>query len=127
MVEDPARTITLFWADRLGETCANCSAPIGHTIDQTAISISDGEHSVLWYSVNRTESSFIRLDENKGISKFWLEIAEGASQPKVEDQGGVGFAIQDTVMLANSTCFYPDNMIAQVNIAVRSIKLLYAA
>ncbi|KAJ7677545.1 hypothetical protein B0H17DRAFT_111783 [Mycena rosella] len=38
---------------------------------------------------------------------------------KLEDQGGVGFAVQDAVVFSTTSCFFGNNFTAQFNVAVR--------
>ena len=66
--------------------------------------LADGtEITSMWYSFNRTASEPLILNSNSSISKFWFEVAEGR-QTTVEDQNGVGYEVQDVVMLADSSC-----------------------
>lgn len=120
MAPNVDRSITLRWADRSGMPCADCTAPLGHTEDQVSSAHSGTDHTALWYSFGATETSVVRVDAAAGISRFWFEIDEGASAGvRTEDQSGEGFALQDTVMVANSTCLDVGNgRTATLDIAV---------
>ena len=105
MLPNADRSITLRWEDRSGTPCADCAAPLGHTIDQVGSAYSGTAHTALWYSFNATETSVVRIDAAAGISRFWFEVDDGAGAGvRIENQSGKGFALQDTVMVANSTC-----------------------
>ena len=75
----------------------------------------------VWYRVGGTiQASFATINESTGISKFWFQVDEtgDGSAVRTEDQGGVGFAMQDVVVFAASSCrVASDNY--RVDIAVR--------
>ena len=71
-----------------------------------------------WYSFNKTADSFITFDDTQSISKFWFEIDEGG-KTQVEDQDGAGYALQDVVMVANTTCYKDGGPDISMDIAVR--------
>jgi hypothetical protein len=121
MAENDQRIVKIVWADRTGKACENCQATLGHTIDQVASSNTGEKHTALWYSFNRTESEYPIIDPALGISKFWFTVEENG-QTATYDQDGVGFAIQDALVVANSTCFTFDNngLEFKWQIAVRS-------
>ena len=58
--------------------------------------------SAVWYSYAE-DAGYIRVDEVSSASKIWFEVTEGEST-RTEDQTGIGFAIQDSVLLSNSSC-----------------------
>ena len=68
------------------------------------------------------------VDEATGISKFWFEVDEGdGSAVQTEDQNGLGFALQDSVMFANSSCQTTSatlGAIARIDVAVSSSTIL---
>lgn len=106
--------------DRDGDECNNCSKQLGHTADQVSTYVAYGiETKSVWYSFNRTTTDFLNLNQNSSISKFWFEIDEGRNNTRVEDQNGVGFEIQDMVMLADSSC--RDDFNFTLDIAVSQI------
>ncbi|KAJ7494262.1 heme peroxidase [Mycena galericulata] len=71
------------------------------TLGLTGISSSSGgRHSAAWYTFNATVSStFLLLDPAAGITNMQF-IVDGV----VEDQGGVGFAVQDAFAFSETSC-----------------------
>lgn len=125
MPENLSRKITLHWADRYGNRCAECAAQLSHTPDQVGTAYSGTNHSALWYSIPSGEDA-PRVDAATGISKFWFEVNEGdGSKNDVKDQDGVGFPLQDVVVVRNTTCFDTKNgSKLRVDIAVRRMNWL---
>lgn len=104
MQEDPTRKVKLLWADRSGLGCTQCSSQLGHTPDQNSTFLTGDTHiTSLWYSFSNTGNQGITINAKSSISKFWFQIDEGSNR-LIENQGGVGFVIQDVVMLAVSSC-----------------------
>ena len=93
---------------------------MGHTPDMVSGALYGGAIDVdaTWYSVGPLSTNFTVLDASAGLSKVWFELDEAGDGASVvtEDQGGVGFVLQDTVMLAASSC--RDGGVARVDIAV---------
>ena len=88
----------------------------------TATMLYGGETSVtsMWYNIGPLSQNYTVLDAAKGISKLWFEVDEAGDGTAVrtEDQGGIGFAVQDSVMVAASSC--ADDSLVHVDIAVSS-------
>lgn len=124
MEGDSSRVVTVHWADRYGDTGASYSSKLGHSDFMVSQNLNNGEHNVMWYTMDQTETSFIRLNATKGISKFWYEVEENG-KTRTEDQDGSGFPLQDVVMLANSSCtdILGSTVKSNINIAVRSALL----
>jgi hypothetical protein len=61
-------------------------------------------HTALWYSFNMTETQCPLVDPFRGLSKVWFTVTEKGST-STYNQGGVGFAIQDTLLLEESSCW----------------------
>lgn len=122
MRENPKRSVKLLWADRSGQSCSDCFKILSHTQNQ-ASTFTVGNVSSMWYSfmpsTSTAPSTAINLDDKQNISKVWFEVDEGDGKPVVQNQGGVGFAVQDNrLMLSNSTCMgYPNDVV--IAIAVR--------
>jgi hypothetical protein len=116
MPENSNRVVKMFWADRLGKKSDAYQATLGHTIDMVSSSNTGELHTALWYSFNRTETEHALVDPARGVSKIWFTVTENG-RTKIYDQGGVGFAIQDTMMLSTASCV-DDDRVAQVKIAV---------
>ncbi|THH33252.1 hypothetical protein EUX98_g890 [Antrodiella citrinella] len=109
MQENPKRKVTLLWADKNGTSCSNCSLVLSHGQNQVS-TFTPGNVSALWYSfmppTAAAPSAAVTLDDTTPMAKVWFEVDEGdGSKPVVQDQGGVGFALQDPrLMISNATC-----------------------
>jgi hypothetical protein len=111
MSENDKRVVNIFWLDRSGSACSGCQATLGHTIDQAGSSNTGQGHkdTALWYSFNRTETDLIIVNPALGISNFWFTVQENG-KVFTYNQGGTGFPVQDTLLVANSSCFtFNDN------------------
>ncbi|RPD56148.1 heme peroxidase [Lentinus tigrinus ALCF2SS1-7] len=103
--ESTSRSAKIVWADRAGKTDTSYTDVLSTNADMVASALNGGNFSVLWYNVGPIDKNFSVLEETAGISKFWFEIDEGdGSGVRTEDQNGVGFVLQDSVMLADSSC-----------------------
>ena len=124
MSESASRTINVLWADRTGSTHPGFTDVLGHTPGMAATAKNDGDVDVAWYGVGPSSRNFTLVDAGAGISSFWFSVDEGAGAAAcIEDQGGAGFALQDVVILSNSSClaFGADGgAVARVDIAVSS-------
>ena len=93
---------------------------MGHTSDMISGALYGGATPIdaTWYSVGPLSTNFTVIDASAGLSKVWFELDEAGDGASVvtEDQGGVGFVLKDTVMLAASSC--RDGGVARVDIAV---------
>jgi hypothetical protein len=110
MAENPSRVIKINWADRSGNACSSCSSTLGHTVNQASSSVAGGtvKHTALWYSFNQTATQKTIIDPVAGISKFWFTVIENGTTTTY-DQGGVGFAVQDALLVTTSSCVTPSN------------------
>ncbi|EJF61036.1 heme peroxidase [Dichomitus squalens LYAD-421 SS1] len=124
VAESDAPSVKLIWADREGKTDSSYTGVLGHNDQMVASALYNGNVSALWYNIGPLSTNFTVVNETVGISKFWFEVSGGDSSIKTEHQNGVGFPIQDTVMLANSSCTAPApdglSSIAHIQIAVRA-------
>ena len=97
------------WADRTGKTEPAYVEILDRTSDMHSTAKNDGDFTSVWYHVGSVSKKFATVDAAAGVSKFWFEVDEGdGTGMRVEDQDGVGFALQDTAMLADSSCMKPD-------------------
>lgn len=104
MPDDPTRQVRINWADRNGRTCNNCVGQLGHTTDQVSTFTIEGVTTQSsWYTFDTSKQQGFSIDATSSISKFWFTVTSGG-HTDVENQGGVGFVIQDVVMLAVSSC-----------------------
>ncbi|KAJ7153048.1 putative L-ascorbate oxidase [Mycena crocata] len=91
--EDPNRTVRLLWDDHVGG--AN-----NVTLSASGVSSAiGGLYSAAWYAFHTTTDAFLSLDAAAGITNMRFVIND-----KLEDQGGVGFTVQDAVVLSKTTC-----------------------
>ncbi|KAJ7887101.1 heme peroxidase [Mycena olivaceomarginata] len=98
MTEDPVRTVRILVDDRAGGTM---NASLGFT--QVASS-SGGRNTMAWYTFPADPTSaFLPLDAAAGITNMRFTV-----DGRLEDQSGNGFAVQDDVVFAASSCFVPD-------------------
>ncbi|KAJ7082842.1 heme peroxidase [Mycena belliarum] len=95
--EDPSRSVGLTYENHAGKT----SDVIPLQADHQSTTMG-GRIRSSWYSFNGTESGTLSLDAAAGITRLGFTV-----NGKVEDQGGVGFAVQDGFMFAASTCSHP--------------------
>ncbi|KAH8101415.1 heme peroxidase [Cristinia sonorae] len=92
--------IKLVWKARDGSSNSAFSATLTDPSLTTNPLVPDSPSLVShWY-----EFLAVIIDAIHSISTFWFEVSHGDGSMTVEDQGGVGFQLQDVVMLASSTC-----------------------
>jgi hypothetical protein len=111
MTADPAREVLLLWEDHIGRTHR---ATLNFAGLSTAVA---GRYTAAWYAFNMTaELSFQAVDPAAGITRMRF-LVDG----QVEDQGGVGFAVQDAVVFSSSSCATSrDPYAGHLDIAVRA-------
>jgi hypothetical protein len=98
MTEDPNRTVQLIWDDHIGG--AN-NATLRFI---NLASSSGGRNTAAFYTFSPADDiSFLSLDATAGITNMRFTIDD-----KMEEQGGLGFAVQDDVVFSASSCFNPD-------------------
>ncbi|KAF8153643.1 hypothetical protein K438DRAFT_1987444 [Mycena galopus ATCC 62051] len=108
-------TVRLFWKDHVGATknAMLVFAELG--------SASGGRFTSAWYGVNATDDPFLVLDAVAGVTSLSF-VVDG----KLEDQGGVGFAIQDGYAFSETSCLISFNettglpISGQFDVAVRN-------
>ncbi|KAF7362631.1 Peroxidase [Mycena venus] len=110
---DQIRLVNLLWDDRSGET-HNATLPF----DRTS-SAMGGRVKSAWYAFNHTadgNSAPLAIDPAAGITTMRFEV-----NGNVEDQGGVGFAVQDGYAFSTSSCMTSaDPPKGRFDIAVRN-------
>ncbi|KAJ7731829.1 heme peroxidase [Mycena maculata] len=92
--EDPTRTVRLLWEDHVGRIHNG-------TLGFSGVSTSTaGRYSAAWYSFNTNEQNpFLSIDAAAGIKSIRFTV-----NGKLEDQGGIGFAVQDGVVFSKTSC-----------------------
>ncbi|KAJ7473610.1 hypothetical protein B0H11DRAFT_1918769 [Mycena galericulata] len=92
MTRDDTRTVNLLW--HIGGTHNVCLGFAG-TSTSTA-----GKYSVAWYVFNASQKiPFLSLNPAAGITNMRF-VVDG----RLDDQGGVGFAVQDSFMFSDTSC-----------------------
>ncbi|KAJ7906150.1 heme peroxidase [Mycena leptocephala] len=93
--EDTSRTVRLLWNDRVRGT-HNATLLAGD------VNTNFGRTPTAWYVFSDTaadSASFLAVDAKAGITNMRF-VVDG----KLEDQGGVGFAVDDRVVFSKSSC-----------------------
>ncbi|PPQ66407.1 hypothetical protein CVT26_011276 [Gymnopilus dilepis] len=111
MPQDDNRKVLLLWDDHRGGTH---NATLGFAGLSSAVA---GKYTAAWYTFNTTaEEPFEELDPVAGITRMRF-LVDG----QMEDQGGVGFVVQDGVVFSNSSCATSQNPYSgRLDIAVRN-------
>ncbi|KAF7343034.1 Peroxidase [Mycena venus] len=109
LTDNPNRVALLLWDDHLGGvhnfTLLSLLESVTSYPDGVATSYRFGDDS---------SASGFSLDATAGITNMRFMV-----DGKLEDQGGVGFPVQDTVVFSTTSCFFSNNFTAQYNVAVR--------
>ncbi|KAJ6544459.1 hypothetical protein B0H19DRAFT_1380681 [Mycena capillaripes] len=92
MATGETRTVNVLWDDYAGGS-HNAS------VDFLGMSTAAGRHSAAWYGFNASGSGILPIDSKTGITSMRF-LVDGT----LEDQGGLGFAIQDGFMLSATSC-----------------------
>ncbi|KAJ7210136.1 heme peroxidase [Mycena pura] len=109
---DETHTVNLLWDDHIGGTHNLSLPPAGMSTSN------GGRHSAAWYSILDNGGPLL-LDAAVGIKSMRF-VVDG----KLEDQGGIGFPIQDGVLYSTSSCitagmqFFPP-FVGRFDVAVR--------
>ncbi|KAJ7653390.1 heme peroxidase [Mycena rosella] len=103
-------TVSLLWDDRVGGNNNISLTPSG---ESTANS---GRYTGVWYSFTIGEIVFLSLDAATGITSMRF-LVNGT----LENQGGLGFAVQDGVLFSTSSCHTSENpFIGRFDVGVRN-------
>ncbi|KAJ7824147.1 heme peroxidase [Mycena leptocephala] len=110
--EDPTRTVRVLWHDHVGGT--------GNSISNfvSTSSSTGGKYTATWYGFNSTIFGItgpVLLDPVAGVTSLSF-VVDGI----LEDQGGLGFAIQDGFMLSKTSCQGGAPVTGRVDVAVRN-------
>ncbi|KAJ7234801.1 heme peroxidase [Mycena rebaudengoi] len=90
---DPDRTVRLLWDDHVGGTNNNVTL-------RSEGEVNNRRTSAAWYTFDPTEDlAFVSIDAVAGITSMKFAI-----DGKLEEQGGIGFAIQDSVVFSATSC-----------------------
>ncbi|KAJ7767915.1 heme peroxidase [Mycena maculata] len=111
MSEDASRTVFLLWDDHNGRT---------HQVSLLFSGVSTavaGRYTAAWYSFNATaDTPFQAIEATAGVTSMRF-VVDG----RLEDQGGLGFSVQDGVVFSNTSCATSQNPYAgHLEIAVRN-------
>ncbi|KAJ7920924.1 putative L-ascorbate oxidase [Mycena leptocephala] len=110
--EDPTRTVRVLWHDHVGGT--------GNSISNfvSTSSSTGGKYTATWYGFNSTIFGItgpVLLDPVAGVTSLSF-VVDGI----LEDQGGLGFAIQDGFMLSKTSCQGGAPVTGRIDVAVRN-------
>jgi hypothetical protein len=111
MTEDDTRTVRVLLDDNLGRT-GNVTLTFTDTSSSTG-----GKYTAAWYTFNDTDPfGPISLNATAGLKSLRFVVDD-----RLEDQGRLGFAIQDSFMFSETTCRTPQGPFAgQLDVAVRT-------
>lgn len=93
MTQDKSRIVRLLWNDHIGGTNNVTLSAAG------TFSNSGGRHSGAFYSFSAVPSIFLPIDAAAGITNMRFAVND-----ELEDQGGLGFPLQDSVVISMSSC-----------------------
>ncbi|KAJ7290721.1 heme peroxidase, partial [Mycena rebaudengoi] len=110
---NPNRVALLLWNDHLGGVHNSTLTFSGTT------SYPNGVATGYIYG-DQLAHDGLSLDAAAGITNMQFML-----NGKLEDQGGVGFAVQDSVVFSTTSCFFDSNRTAQYDVAVRVFHRLF--
>ncbi|KAJ7229483.1 heme peroxidase [Mycena rebaudengoi] len=107
--DNPNRVALLLWDDHLGGVHNS-------TLNSEWVQVQSLPHGVAteYFGGEDTIDGGLSLDAAAGITNLRFMV-----DGKLEDQGGVGFVVQDAVVFSTTSCFFSDNFTAKYNVAVR--------
>jgi hypothetical protein len=94
MKQDANRQVRLLWDDHVGgeNNATLLAVGVSHAVRE--------RYTAAWYGFRTAKDiPFISLDATAGITNMRFTV-----NSKLEDQGGVGFAVQDGVVFAETSC-----------------------
>ncbi|KAJ7876687.1 putative L-ascorbate oxidase [Mycena olivaceomarginata] len=112
MAQDGDHTVRLLWDDHLGGM-NNITLPA-----EGGFNNSGGRFTGAFYAFSPVSAPFLSIDAAAGITKLRFTVDD-----KLEDQGGLGFPLQDSVVLSASSCFdfaFNGSISGHLDIAVRN-------
>ncbi|KAJ7138564.1 putative L-ascorbate oxidase [Mycena filopes] len=107
---DHNRTVLLVWEDHAGHTANATLQPVHATNEGRGA-------SAAWYVFTTPDAPFVAVPAAAGITKMRFVV-----NGKTEDQGGVGFVINDEVVLSRTSCLTngdPFALAGRLDVAVR--------
>ncbi|KAF8186579.1 heme peroxidase [Mycena galopus ATCC 62051] len=109
MTEDPNRIVNMLWDDHVGGT-GNATLGFAGLGSSTG-----GKYTAAFYGFNAADAtSFLPLDAAAGVQSLSFVV-----NGQLEDQGGLGFAIQDGFMFSQTSCRIADPPTGRIDVAVR--------
>ncbi|KAJ7364684.1 heme peroxidase, partial [Mycena albidolilacea] len=109
--DDPSRSVVLQLEDRAGNKTSGIPLQPDHISNTMG-----GRVQSAWYAFNETSTGTLSIDPAAGLTKLSFTV-----NGKLEDQGGVGFAIQDGALLSSTSCLTSFNPIkGRFDVAVRN-------
>ncbi|KAJ6550225.1 heme peroxidase [Mycena capillaripes] len=112
MTRDTSRAVRMLWDDHVGGT-NNITLT-----DGGGFSNSGGRHIAEFYSFSAVPQIFLAIDAATGITNMRFTVND-----ELEDQGGLGFSLQDNVVISMSSCFnfgFNGSIAGQFDVAVRN-------
>ncbi|KAJ7728291.1 putative L-ascorbate oxidase [Mycena maculata] len=110
MTADPSRIVKMLWHDHFGNTHNSTLTFVGTS------SSTGGKYSAAWYWFDPTlPFGFLSLNATAGVRSVSF-VVDGV----LEDQGGVGFALQDAFMQSQTSCSMGAPEVGRVDVAVRN-------
>ncbi|KAK7018135.1 hypothetical protein R3P38DRAFT_2405926, partial [Favolaschia claudopus] len=108
--EDSSRVVRMLWHDHHGDIG---NATLGFTGTSSS---TGGKYTAAWYAFNASNSdSAISLDAAAGVKSLSFVVND-----QLEDQNGVGFAIQDGFMFSKTSCRIQSPFTGRFDVAVRN-------
>ncbi|KAF7337432.1 Peroxidase [Mycena sanguinolenta] len=84
------------------------------TLGFAGLSSTGGKYSAVWYGFNATSPlSFLSLDAIAGVTSLSFVVDN-----QLEDQDGLGFALQDGFMFSQTSCLFGDPVVGKFDVAV---------
>ncbi|KAJ7274209.1 heme peroxidase [Mycena rebaudengoi] len=93
MQNDPNRQVRMLWEDHVGGE-NNVTLPF-----DSVHTVIGARYTSAWYGFPTKATPFMLLDAAAGITKMRFTVDN-----KLEDQGGIGFEVQDGVVFAETSC-----------------------
>ncbi|KAK7018121.1 peroxidase [Favolaschia claudopus] len=110
MTEDPTRTVRMRWHDHHGGI-GNATLSFTGTSSSTG-----GKYAAAWYAFNASDpENSLSLDAHSGVKSLSFVVND-----QLEDQDGLGFAIQDGFMFSATSCLVMHPFTGRFDVAVRN-------
>ncbi|KAJ6457968.1 putative L-ascorbate oxidase [Mycena sanguinolenta] len=110
LAQNSTRTVNILWEDHNGGT-GNSSLVFAGVSSSTG-----GKYTAAWYGFNPSSPfQFLSLDPVAGVKSLSF-VVDG----KLEDQNGLGFAVQDAYMFSKTSCSSGAPVTGRLDVAVRN-------